>query len=197
VRTSGFLAHWRVLEINRDFPQQWANDAVSAAQIMGAAFGVDFYQPVDAYQRNYRSIHYALLFIGLSFMVLFLWEHTVGRPVHAMQYAMTGAALAMFYLVLLAVSEHLEFGLAYALAAGSMSLLLAIYFSGVLNSPRAGTLTGVMIAACYALLFLLVLSEDYALLFGALALFGMLSSIMIATRRLDWHRAISARGRPE
>ena len=92
---------------------------MTAAELSSSAFGVDFYQPVDTYQRNYRSLHYAVL------------EHTAGTPVHGMQYAMTGAALAVFYLVLLALSEHVNFAAAYALAAAAMSSLLAIYWSGV------------------------------------------------------------------
>jgi inner membrane protein len=106
---------------------------------------------------------------------------------------MMGAALALFYLVLLALSEHVNFAAAYALAAAALSSLLAIYFSGVGHSRRAGILTGVIAGTCYALMYLLVLSEDYALLFGALALFAVLSGIMIGTRKLDWYRLTAAR----
>jgi inner membrane protein len=158
-----------------------------------SAFGVDFYQPVDAYQRDYRATHYALLFIALTFMGLFLWEHTFGMRVHPMQYAMTGAALSVFYLVLTALSEHLEFAGSYTLAACAMTLLLAVYFSGVLQSRRAGAAIGVLAGVCYSLLYLLVLSEDYALLFGALTIFFLLAITMIATRRLDWYRVAELR----
>jgi inner membrane protein len=68
------------------------DDAVTGQQITRQAFGVDFYQPVDTYQQNYRAIHYAILFIAVTFMALFLWEHTAGKRVHAIQYAMVGAA---------------------------------------------------------------------------------------------------------
>ena len=106
-----------MLQVNRSYPQYWADEAVSDEEIAKSAFGVDFYQPVDVYQRDYRAIHYAVLFIALTFMGLFLWEHTLGSRVHLMQYAMTGAALSVFYLVLTAVSEHLNFAGSYALAA--------------------------------------------------------------------------------
>jgi inner membrane protein len=184
----GFAADWRVLQINRDYPQFWSDAHVSAQQLEKSAFGVDFYQPVDAYQRDYRAIHYAVLFIALTFMALFLWEHTLGAPVHAMQYAMIGAALSVFYLVLLAVSEHLNFAGSYTLAAAAMTLLLAVYFSGILRSRAAGWITGTVAGVCYSLLYLLVLSEEYALLFGALAIFFLLAAIMIGTRKLDWYR---------
>lgn len=188
VRAHGFEADWRVLQINRDYPQLWVNDEVTGLQISQSAFGVDFYQPVDIYQRNYRAIHYAALLISLTFMALFLWEHTLGKPVHAVQYAMIGAALAVFYLVLVALSEHAPFGASYTLATAAMSLLLAVYFSGMLLSRLAGLLAGIITATCYALLYLLVLSEEYALLFGALALFAVLAGTMVATRRFNWYR---------
>jgi inner membrane protein len=185
----GFAADWRVLQINRDYPQLWTDHHVTEQQIEKSAFGVDFYQPVDAYQRDYRAIHYAILFIALTFMALFLWEHTLGTPVHSMQYAMIGAALSVFYLVLLAVSEHLNFAGSYTLAAAAMTLLLAVYFSGILKSRAAGWTAGTLAGVCYSLLYLLVLSEEYALLFGAVAIFFLLAAIMIGTRKFNWYRA--------
>lgn len=188
VGPNGFAADWRVLEINREYPQSWVDEAVSQTQVTKSAFGVDFYQPVDTYQRDYRAIHYAVLFIALTFLVLFLWEHTLGTPIHSMQYAMTGVVLSVFYLVLTALSEHLNFAGSYTLAASAMTLLLSVYFSGVLKSRAAGLLTGGLAGVCYSLLYLLVLSEDFALLFGALAIFFLLAVTMIGTRKLDWYR---------
>jgi len=188
VSAQGFNAQWRVLQLNRDFPQEWAGDKVSAGQLAESAFGVDFYQPVDTYQCNYRAVHYAFLLIGLSFMILFLLEHLFGLALHPVQYAMTGAALATFYLVLLAVSEHLAFGWAYGLASAALVGLLGIYYSGVAGSVRTGTVAGLITGLCYALLYLLILSEENALLFGALLLFATLAAIMIATRKVDWYR---------
>jgi inner membrane protein len=187
VSARGFAADWRVLQINRDYPQHWIDDGVSGKQLANSAFGVDFFQPVDTYQRDYRAIHYAVLFIALTFMTLFLWEHTIGSAVHSMQYAMIGAALAVFYLVLVAFSEHMQFAGSYFLAALGLSSLLAVYFSGILNSRTAGFVTGAVAGVCYSLLYLLVLSEEYALLFGALAILAVLAIIMIGTRRLDWY----------
>ena len=191
VTQRGFAADWHVLQINRNFPQRWINAAVSAAQISNEAFGVDFYQPVDTYQENYRSIHYALLFIAVTFMGLFLWEHTVGTRLHPMQYAMTGAALSIFYLLLLAFSEHLSFGWSYLIAGSAMTVLLAVYFAGALDAARAGALAGVMIATCYYLLYWLVLSVDYALLCGTLALFLLLAGIMVGTRKVNWYDVVA------
>jgi inner membrane protein len=195
VGSHGFSADWQVLQINRDYPQFWADDRVSGTQLQKSAFGVDFYQPVDTYQRDYRAVHYAVLFIALSYMALFVWEHLLGARIHAMQYAMTGAALSIFYLVLTAFSEHLDFAASYALAAAALTLELAIYFSGVLHSRRAAWVTGAVAGVCYSLLYLLVLSEDYALLFGALAIFFLLATIMLGTRKFDWYRATDSQTR--
>jgi inner membrane protein len=193
VGPQGFKADWRVLQVNRNYPQYWTGNGTGEADIAKSAFGVDFYQPVDVYQRDYRAIHYAVLFIALTFMGLFLWEHTLGSRVHPLQYAMTGAALAVFYLVLTAVSEHLDFAGSYTLAAGAMTLLLSVYFSGVLKTRLAGLAVGAAAGVCYSLLYLLVLSEDYALLFGALAIFFLLAITMISTRNLDWYRVAESR----
>ena len=83
----GFAADWRVLQINRDYPQFWTEERVSEQQLAKSGFGVDFYQPVDAYQRDYRAIHYAVLFIALTFMALFLCENIRGccRSCHAVR----------------------------------------------------------------------------------------------------------------
>jgi inner membrane protein len=188
ISSEGFTAQWRVLQLNRGYPQQWVDDKVSQTQIAESAFGVDFYEPVDTYQCNYRANHYAFLFIAVSFMVLFLLEQLLALPLHPVQYAMTGAALSIFYLVLLAVSEHLSFGVAYTFATAALVLLLSIYYGGVLGRARGGAIAGLVSGVGYALLYLLILSEDYALLCGALALFAVLAAIMIATRKVDWSR---------
>jgi len=191
--SGGFDAHWQVLELNRDFPQSWPETAVAAARLRAAAFGVDLYQPVDTYQRNERAIKYALLFIAITLMSIFLWEHLSRTRLHALQYLLVGLALCVFYLLLLALSEHVSFAGAYLIAATALVALVGVYLAGALRSRRAGALAGIAMASVYALLYLLVLSEQYALLLGAVLLFGVLATIMLVTRRLNWH-ALAAGG---
>jgi inner membrane protein len=176
-----------VLELNRNFPQSWAGEATPDGTLLATAYGVQLHQPVDTYQRNERAIKYALLFIAITLMTIFLWEHLSGLRLHAVQYFMVGLALSVFYLLLLAFSEHLPFGAAYAIAAAALTALLGIYLAGALRSQRAGALAAGTIASVYGLLYLLVLSEQYALLLGALLVFAVLAAIMLVTRRLDWH----------
>ena len=183
----GFDANWQILEVNRNYPQTWDDAAVSSEALAASAFGVSLYDPVDIYQRNYRAIRYAVLFIAITFMCLFLWEQVARRRLHAMQYLLIGLALATFYLLLIALSEHLGFALAYALAALGQIGVLGVYLVGAMRARLAGSLAAFGLAAIYGALYLLILSEQYALLLGALLLFVMLAAILLVTRRVDWH----------
>lgn len=192
VSDQGFDAQWQVLELNRGFAQSWVDSEVTPDELLQSAFGVDLYQPVDTYQRNTRATKYAVLFIAITFMSIFLWEHAAGLRLHAMQYLLVGLGLSVFYLLLLALSEHLTFGLAYLVAAVALVLLIGSYMAGALRRRSAGFVAGAALAVVYALLYLLVLSEEYALLLGALLVFVVLAVIMGVTRRMDWY-ALGAR----
>lgn len=187
----GFAARWSVLEINRNFGQSWLDDQVSPGVPAEEAFrrsglGVTFYEPVDIYQRNYRAVHYAALLIVITFLTFYLWEHVSGTAIHPMQYLMVGIALALFYLLLLALSEHVSFDMAYALSAGALVALITVYLSGVLGRRVHALAAGGGLATLYVLLYWILRSEDYSLLMGALLLFGVLAVLMVATRRVDW-----------
>lgn len=187
----GFSARWSVLEINRNFGQVWWDDEVAAGMRVAQAFarnsvGVSFYEPVDVYQRNYRAVHYAILLILITFLTFFLWEHVSGIAIHALQYLMVGAALAVFYLLLLALSEHVAFDLAYGVSAAALVGLITVYLTGVLKRLSLALGAGAGLTTLYALLYWILRSEDYSLLMGALLLFGVLAVLMVATRKVDW-----------
>jgi inner membrane protein len=189
----GFSARWSVLEINRSFGQVWTDAQVTAGIDAAAAFaqngvGVTFYEPVDVYQRSYRAVRYAALLIGITFLTFFLWEHVSGIAIHAMQYLMVGMALALFYLLLLALSEHAAFDLAYGVSAAALVGLITVYLTGVLRRFSLAMGAGAGLATLYTLLYWILRSEDYSLLMGALLLFGVLAVLMLATRNIDWTR---------
>ncbi len=191
ISDDGFSARWSVLEINRNFGQSWydsqvRDDLPAETAFAASSVGVTFYEPVDIYQRNYRAVHYAALLIVITFLAFFLWEHASGTAIHAMQYLMVGMALALFYLLLLALSEHLPFDQAYALSAGALVALITTYLSGVLGRLSLALGAGAGLAALYVMLYWILRSEDYSLLMGALLLFGVLATLMVTTRRLDW-----------
>jgi inner membrane protein len=187
ITSAGFDAKWQVLELNRAYAQAWKADEVSQAQIDSSALGVGLYQTVDIYQRGERAIKYALLFIALTFLTFFAWEQLTGTRLHPLQYLLVGLALSTFYLLLIALSEHVAFAAAYSTAAVALVLLIGAYVAGALHSRRRGILVGAAMTFVYGILYALVLSEDYALLLGAITLFVTLAAVMLVTRKLDWY----------
>lgn len=184
VDASGFEALWQVSHLARDLGQilEPAREGVS-----GEVFQVTFLDPVNVYLMSERAVKYGILFIGLTFAAFFLFELLKRLPIHPMQYLLVGLALAMFFLLLISLSEHLPFVQAYLVAAGSALLLLGLYLSHVLGSPVRGLGFSAALALLYAVLYGLLISEDNALLMGSILLFGALGTVMLATRKLDWY----------
>jgi inner membrane protein len=191
IRDGRFRARWQVLDLNRAFGSNWFSEQVGKEVLEESAFGVDLVQTVDLYQRAERSVKYAGLFIALSLLTMFVWEHLARRPLHPIQYGLMGLALSVFYLLLLALAEHIGFVYAYVIAAIALCSLLGLYLSGAFDSAAAGGGASVVFGGVYGLLYLLVTSEDYSLLVGALAVFALLATAMVLTRRLDWYQATS------
>lgn len=187
IGAAGFNAVWRVSHLARTLPQTWNNaDAVS---VENSAFGVTFYQPVDFYQLVDRSLKYAILFVGLAFLVFFLIETVTGARIHVVQYLLTGAAQVIFYLLLLALAEQIGFGFAYLAAAVACILLTTVYAGAILGGRLRALAVGGALTVLYGLLYTLLNEEDYALLTGAVASFLALALTMFLTRRVDWYGA--------
>ena len=189
VRDGRFSARWQILDLNRAFGSNWFSDQVAQTVLQESAFGVDLVQTADVYQQAERSVKYGGLFIALSLLTLFVWEHLARRPLHPIQYGLMGVALSVFHLLLLALAEHIGFTLAYVIAAAALCSLLGFYLSGAFDSRLSGSGASAVFTGVYALLYLLVTSEDYSLLVGSLAVFALLATAMALTRRLDWYQA--------
>ena len=131
LNAQGYSANWQVLELNRAIPQLWRGTSVDNAALLATAFGVRLLQPSDIYSQNYRAVRYGILFVAITFACFFAWEHLVrGVRLHPMQYLLVGLALATFYLLLLALSEHVGFGASYAVAAAALVALITAYVAG-------------------------------------------------------------------
>lgn len=150
-------------------------------------FDVSLAQPLNVYAMSTRAGKYGALFVGLVLMAAFMFELFRQLRLHPVQYALVGLSIALFFLLLLALSEKFAFWMAYAGAAAASVLLLSIYFSAVLGGWRRGLSFGAYVALLYGALYGLLASESNALLLGALLVFGMLSLLMIATRKVDWY----------
>ncbi|QSR71802.1 cell envelope integrity protein CreD [Aeromonas jandaei] len=185
----GFSASWQTSWFATDMESRF-NRAMNGGEGELPTFSVSLVQPVDHYQLNERAAKYALLFIGLTFISFFMFELLKGLRVHPIQYALVGMGLAIFYLVLLALTEHLGFGWAYLVAALASVLLNGFYLSHVLGGRKQGIGFAALLGLVYAILYSLLQAEEIALLLGALLLFATLALIMLLTRKLDWYQVM-------
>lgn len=186
VSAEGFEASWQVPDLGRGYSQQWAGDAELPA-VFASLFGVELLTPVDAYRSTQRSLRYQLLFLGLTFLSLWLLEVLVGARVHPIQYGLIGAAMCLFYVLELSLAEHLGLGTAYALAASAVVSAVGAYARAILAGAGRAALVAGVLASLYAYLYVLLRIESYALLVGSLGLFAALVAVMYATRRIDWY----------
>ncbi len=195
IDSDGFEAEWRIPHLGRNYPQSWAG-ATHGEAVGESAFGFDLLTPVDSYRQTERSLKYQLLFLGLTFLTIWLLEAMGGARLHPIQYLFIGSAMCLFYLLELALAEHLGFSIAYSLAAALVVGLVFFYASFVLDSRRRAVSVASVLIGLYGCLYALLQIQDYALLAGSLGLFLILAVVMYATRNVDWHAARLASPRP-
>src|SRR5690242_752002 len=159
-----FTARWSIPYLGRGYPQIWSSDSSMARTIDASRFGVQLVNPVDQYHMASRSVKYAFLFILLTFATIWLIEVLAGVRVHPIQYLMLGGALCLFYLLELALSEHLGFPLAYALASVAVIGMVGVYSLAILRRASRAAIVAAGVALLYGYLYLLLRNEDYALL---------------------------------
>lgn len=205
----GFDATWKITSLASTAQQEWtkgsplcpalpngeqlpyatraAPDGNEPHSACVESFGVDFMDPINPYVLSDRATKYGLLFIALTFVGVGLVEVLKRLRVHPIQYLLVGAALAVFFLLLVSLSEHLAFGLAYLAASIACTLLLSFYGGFVLRGAKAGLAFGAGIGALFVTLYALLQMEQTALVLGSVLLFIVLAAVMISTRRLDWY----------
>ncbi len=196
ITADGFTANWELSHFVRGMPQQWRSDQSSVQDVLfedgHKGLITRLIKPVDHYRKAERSVKYGVLFVALVSAVLFAFEVVAGRRVHVVQYGMIAAALCIFFVLLLSLSELLGFAAAYGLAAAMSVTLIAPYTAKVAESWRYGGLVTALLTAVYAYLYMTLQSEDHALVMGALLLFTGIAALMFATRNVDWYSV----GRP-
>jgi inner membrane protein len=184
VNEKGFEANWNILELNRNYPQQWINDKYS---IQESAFGVELLTPVDTYQKSERSAKYAILFIGLTFLVFFFAEIMTGIRVHPVSYILSGFALTIFYSLLIALAEYISFNLSYLIAAIVILVMIGLYTHSIYKIKKVTLTVCSSLIALYTFLFVILQLSDYSLLFGNIGLVIILGIIMYFSRKIDWY----------
>lgn len=203
---SGFSADWRISGLSTEFPRSWKAQDFKPAQTDGndddyryrrrasfcsdstpEAVKIGFIAPINHYSQVTRCITYALLFLAVPFLAIFLCELWSAVQIHPVQYFLIGIADILFYLLLLSFSEHISFNVSYACATAGVCTVVGCYTAAIFRQMCWGVLLAAVHAISYILLFGILQSTDYALLIGSIGLFCVIALLMFLTRRVDWY----------
>lgn len=187
ISAEGFTASWAIPHLARNYPQSWVLDQAKVDPHELVA-GVDLFEPVYIYSRITRAVKYGLLIVALTYLTFLVFELCTGSALHIVQYGLIGAALALFYLMLLSLSEHIGFALAYVSATFLSVGLISVYVGTATGSRGRGVFLFALLGALYGLLYALLRMEDYALLVGSIVLASVLALLMYLTRGLTVER---------
>ena len=152
-----------------------------------SAFGVSLHQDVDFYTQAYRAVKYSILFITLTFLSFFMFEVLSGLRIHPLNYFLVGLAIALFYLLLLSLSEHLGFLSAYIISTLAITGLITAYARSVLKAKKRAGIIAALLIILYSYLYILLQLDELSLIFGSVFLFGILAVVMYLTRNIDWY----------
>lgn len=192
VNAKGFEAEWQVSALASNARQAW--ESAEGRSLNTDAFSVSLIDPVDIYSMSDRASKYAELFIFLTLGAFLLFELLRRLRLHPLNYLMVGAALLIFFLLLLSLAEQIGFGPAYLAASTACVLLIGFYSAHLLRSLwLAGGFT-LGLGALYGTIYVILLSEQNALLMGSLLLFALLACVMIGTRKVDWNALLASKG---
>ena len=192
ITDDGFDAVWDISYLSRDIPLFWRDDEMR--DYSAALFGVNFFRAVDTYSLNMRATRYAMLFLVIPFLALFLLELHTKKRIHPVQYLLSGIANVIFYLLLLSLSEQMLFHFAYLIAALAVLVLMTLYSRSLLASWSKSLYMALAILLSYVLLYAVLNAESFALLIGSVYAFALVALVMFLTRKVDWYGNESAEG---
>jgi len=188
ITDTNFDAVWDINYLSRDIPLFWKSDGNSMNSDYGTSmFGVNFFRAIDTYSLNTRAVKYAILFLIVPFLTLFLLEVFVRTRIHPVPYLLSGIGNVIFYLLLLSLSEQMLFFPAYALAALSVTAMMTLYSRSLLSSWNKSWYMGLVMLISYILLYAVLNAESYALLIGSIGAFVVVGLVMFLTRKLNWY----------
>lgn len=172
----------------RRFSASWSSTdyvATDAAEAADGYIGAKFLVGVDRYQKVVRAIKYAFIIILLTFTGVFFVEVTRRHPIPLFNYMLIGAALVIFYTLLLAIAEHASFATAYLVASFMTIGLITAYMWLMLRSRKVGLMICLMLSVIYGLCFVMLNMSQAALLAGSLLLFCALAATMYASLKMS------------
>lgn len=190
-----FSATWKMPYYNRPYPQQWIEENTvlnttdtlvkeSNTSDSRAVFGVNFLLPVDQYQKTIRTAKYAFLVILLSFLSLFFTELLIKQRVHFLQYVLIGAAMTIYYILLLSLSEQVGFNLAYIIASAATAGLIGTFIWSLLKNRKVALLFAGILTMFYSFIFVILQLQDLALLVGSIGLFLIVALLMYLSQKI-------------
>lgn len=186
VNEKGFSATYKILELNRNYPQFWTGNQ-HFQSMQNSAFGVDLLLPANDYQKATRSAKYALLAIALTFLTFFLVEIFNKKRVHPFQYVLIGLSLVLFYTLLISISEHSNFDMAYIISSVSVITMIGLYSKTILNNLKQTIVLVLVLCLTYLFVYITLQIQDYALLIGSVGLTSILALTMYITRKVNWY----------
>lgn len=182
---TGFDVQWDIFDYNRNFAQMWTGNN---NDLKDSTLGVELLLPVNEYQKNMRSVKYAILFIALTFVVFFIVELTSRKPIHPVQYLLASFALVLFYSLLLALSEQIGFDWAFVVSAFAIISLLTAYSYSIFRTKKQTLFMGGFLTALYVFLYFTIQESEKSLLFGSIGLFIVLAIVMYVSRKINWYK---------
>lgn len=188
INKKGFHADWKIMDINRSFSQQYTT---KIPNLNSYSFGVKLIETVDEYQQNERAVKYGFLVIGLTFLIFFLIQSVNKINIHIFQYTMLGLALIMFYTLLISITEHSSFSLAYLIASVAVIAMIVLYSISFLKTKKFPLFIGLALGGLYSFIYVIIQLENYALLVGSFGLFIILGLVMYFSRKIDWNNGNS------
>jgi len=184
INADGFAATWAVSDYARRFPLAWLDSETTryCSAMRNSAFGVELVEDVGLYRKTERAVKYGLLFFAVTFLTFLVLEVSSGVRLPLVHYGLVGAALCVFYVLLLSLAEVIGFPAAFAVSAAAVVAQISVFVWAVVRRARAAFVFAALLAAVYVYLYVLLDLEDMALLGGALGLFALLSVAMFALR---------------
>jgi inner membrane protein len=191
INNKDFSGSWKMTNFNRPFPQQWIgnNNIITNENKAKATFGVKFLLPVDQYQKITRSAKYAILVILLSFVSLFFIELLQKTTVSILHYLLIGAAMSIYYTLLLSFSEQVGFNVAYLIASLSTITLVSTFIGAFLRNRKAAIAFSAILGIFYSFIYVIIQLQDLALLFGSIGLFIIVAVLMYFTVKVNWNKS--------
>ena len=184
ISKDGFTADCEVLHLNRNYPQEFTDNNNNIFQ---SNFGLDLKLPVDEYQKSMRSVKYAVMFISLTFLFYFFSQIKQKVRIHPIQYLIIGLAICLFFTLLIALSEHMNFQYAYLIGSMAIISIITTYSFFIFKDKLITSLLAGILIMLYGFIYVIIQMQDFSLLIGSLGLFVILSSVMYLSRNIDWY----------